>query len=101
MRILIVDDHEVVRTGVASLLGSEPGFTRCSDAFDSLDPIKAKQVRIEQAANGVGVEIEDQGKGIPAEKLDGGNNIRSGAGIACLQGRVRHFRGNVPIESSA
>jgi DNA-binding NarL/FixJ family response regulator len=46
MRILVVDDHEVVRRGVASLLGSQPDFTICGEAFDGIDAVeKAKQLR--------------------------------------------------------
>jgi signal transduction histidine kinase len=180
MRILVVDDHEVVRRGVASLLGqNDPNIAKevqdseqlvqqlnkeirtmsyllhpplldenglveavrwyvqglkersgldiemnvSGDEFGRLphemelalfrivqecltnvhrhSGSKTATIRMERAADGVGVEVEDQGKGIPAEKLDGSNNIRSGVGIAGIQERVRHFRGTVQIESSA
>ncbi len=39
MRILIVDDHEVVRRGVRSLLEGENGFTVCGEAVDGRDAI--------------------------------------------------------------
>lgn len=44
MRILIVDDHEVVRRGVLSLLSAEPGFEVCGEAVDGLDAIDKAQL---------------------------------------------------------
>ncbi|HTU33541.1 MAG TPA: PAS domain S-box protein [Candidatus Acidoferrum sp.] len=40
MRILIVDDHQVVRRGVRSLLESEMGFEVCGEAVDGHDAIQ-------------------------------------------------------------
>lgn len=40
MRILIVDDHEVVRRGVRSLLESQSGFELCGEAVDGRDAIQ-------------------------------------------------------------
>ena len=34
MRILIVDDHELIRKGVRSLLQSRPDFEICGDGVD-------------------------------------------------------------------
>jgi DNA-binding NarL/FixJ family response regulator len=45
-RILMVDDHEVVRRGIRSLLSSRPEWTICGEAVDGLDAIeKAKALR--------------------------------------------------------
>jgi PAS domain S-box-containing protein len=46
LRVLIVDDHEVVRRGVRSLLASNDRFEICGEAFDGRDAIeKARQLR--------------------------------------------------------
>jgi len=39
MRILVVDDHEVVRRGVRHLLESENGLEVCGEAIDGHDAI--------------------------------------------------------------
>jgi CheY-like chemotaxis protein len=44
--ILIVDDHEVVRRGLRSLLSSRPEWTICGEAVDGLDAVeKARTLR--------------------------------------------------------
>ncbi|MGA2356029.1 MAG: response regulator transcription factor [Terriglobales bacterium] len=46
MRILIVDDHEVVRRGVRGLLEKEDRFEICGEAVDGSDAIaKARELR--------------------------------------------------------
>ena len=46
MRILIVDDHDLVRRQVRSLLSDYPNFEVCGEAADGLDAIeKAKSLR--------------------------------------------------------
>ena len=46
MRILIADDHEVVRRGLRSLLSSQAEWQVCGEAVDGLDAIaKAKELR--------------------------------------------------------
>ena len=45
-RILIVDDHEIVRRGVRALLESQPGLVVCGEAIDGRDAIaKAAELR--------------------------------------------------------
>jgi len=39
MRLLIVDDHEVVRRGVRSLLTDQPGYEICGEAADGQDAV--------------------------------------------------------------
>lgn len=46
VRILIVDDHDVMRGGLRSLLESRPGWEVCGEAANSTDAIeKAKTLR--------------------------------------------------------
>jgi PAS domain S-box-containing protein len=43
MRILVVDDHELVRRGICSVLTTEPSISLCGEAIDGYDAIeKAK-----------------------------------------------------------
>jgi signal transduction histidine kinase len=43
MRILVVDDHEVVRKGICSIIASERAFTVCGEAVDGRDAIAKAQ----------------------------------------------------------
>lgn len=46
VRILIVDDHDVMRGGLRSLLESRPGWEVCGEAANSSDAVKqAKELR--------------------------------------------------------
>jgi len=46
MRILVVDDHELVRRGIRSLLAAEPTFSVCGEAADGREAIdKATALR--------------------------------------------------------
>ena len=46
MRILVVDDHEVVRRGMCSVLAAETSLTLCGEAVDGKDAVeKAKALR--------------------------------------------------------
>ena len=46
MRILVVDDHQVVRRGVRSLLEREEGFEVCGEAVDGRDAVaKARELK--------------------------------------------------------
>ena len=40
MRILVVDDHELVRRGICSVLTTEPCITLCGEAVDGYDAIE-------------------------------------------------------------
>ena len=53
-------------------------------------------IRIVRTAESVSLDIQDEGKGIPAEKLV----QNTGVGIAGIRERVRHFRGAVTIQSN-
>lgn len=46
LRILIVDDHEVMRGGLRSLLGSPPEWEVCGEAVDGVEAVeKAKELK--------------------------------------------------------
>jgi PAS domain S-box-containing protein len=61
---------------------------------------KIAMVRLSRTAGAVALEIQDQGKGIPPEKLDGIRAQRSGVGITGMRERVRHFHGAMQIHSN-
>jgi DNA-binding NarL/FixJ family response regulator len=44
VRILIVDDHEVMRGGLRSLLESRPGWEVCGEAANSTDAIQQAKI---------------------------------------------------------
>lgn len=60
---------------------------------------KTATVRLSRTGSMVTLEIEDQGKGIPAEKLDRIRAARSGVGITGMRERVRHYNGTLRIDS--
>jgi PAS domain S-box-containing protein len=61
----------------------------------------AALVRLSRAAGNVRLDVEDEGKGIPAEKLLGIRAQRSGVGITGMRERVRHFNGVMDIQSNS
>jgi PAS domain S-box-containing protein len=44
MRILVVDDHELVRRGICSVLATEPSITLCGEAVDGQDAVEKAKV---------------------------------------------------------
>jgi DNA-binding NarL/FixJ family response regulator len=55
-RILIADDHEIVRRGIRTLLENHPGWEVCGEAVDGRDAIeKAAQLRPDLALLDVGM----------------------------------------------
>jgi PAS domain S-box-containing protein len=62
---------------------------------------KTATIRLSTDSNGVSLEIQDEGKGIPAEKLTGIQTQRSGVGIAGIRERVRHLKGVMNVQSSS
>jgi signal transduction histidine kinase len=56
-------------------------------------------IRIAGNHAGVSLEVEDRGKGIPAEKLSEIQSYGSGVGIRGMRERVRHFGGEMTIDS--
>ena len=61
---------------------------------------KIAMVRLSRIAGEVALEIQDQGKGIPPEKLDRVRAQRSGVGITGMRERIRHFHGAMQIHSN-
>jgi PAS domain S-box-containing protein len=62
---------------------------------------KTATIQISNNAKNVSLEIQDEGKGIPAEKLTGIQTQRSGVGITGMRERVRHFKGVMNIQSNS
>lgn len=58
-------------------------------------------IRIARKAETVDLDIQDEGKGIPAEKLVSIQGQNAGVGISGIRERVRHLRGTVNIQSNA
>jgi two-component system NarL family sensor kinase len=61
---------------------------------------KKATIRISREADGVSLEIEDQGTGMSPEKLARIQRESSGVGITGIRERVRHLAGVMKIESS-
>jgi PAS domain S-box-containing protein len=56
-------------------------------------------IRISREAGGVSLEVQDEGKGIPPERLNEIRSQGSGVGIRGMRERVRHFNGVMNIQS--
>jgi len=61
---------------------------------------KTALIRIEREESHVQVEVEDQGKGMSPERLAEIQSQGTGVGIRGMRERVRHFRGELVIESN-
>ena len=61
---------------------------------------KIAMIRLSRSEDAVALEIKDEGKGIPPEKLDGIRAQRSGVGITGMRERVRHLHGAMQIHSN-
>ena len=61
---------------------------------------KTATIHLSRGARNILLEIQDQGKGIPAEKLAEIKAQRTGVGIAGMRERVRHFKGEMDIQSN-
>jgi PAS domain S-box-containing protein len=59
------------------------------------------QIRIQREGSNVHVEIEDQGRGISPARLAEIQSHGTGVGIRGMRERVRHFRGDLVIESNS
>ncbi|HUD67275.1 MAG TPA: PAS domain S-box protein [Candidatus Sulfotelmatobacter sp.] len=62
---------------------------------------KTALIRIEREKNAVHVKIEDQGRGMAPERLAEIQTQGTGVGIRGMRERVRHFRGDLVIESNS
>jgi PAS domain S-box-containing protein len=61
---------------------------------------KTATIGLSRATEDVFLEIQDDGKGMSAEKLAGIQAQRSGVGITGMRERVRHFAGAMDIQSN-
>jgi len=62
---------------------------------------KTATIRISNDAKDVSLEIQDDGKGIPTEKLAGIQTQGSGVGIAGMRERVRSLKGVMNVQSNS
>jgi PAS domain S-box-containing protein len=61
---------------------------------------KSASIRIAREADKIIVEIQDQGRGMPPEKLVQIQSQGSGVGISGMRERLRHFSGELVVESN-
>jgi PAS domain S-box-containing protein len=61
---------------------------------------KTATIRLSRENDSVSLEIQDDGKGIPAQKLAEIQTQRAGVGITGMRERVRHLRGQMNVESN-
>jgi PAS domain S-box-containing protein len=61
---------------------------------------KTALIRVERKESSVHVEVEDQGTGMSPERLARIQSQGTGVGIRGMRERVRHFRGDLVIESN-
>jgi signal transduction histidine kinase len=61
---------------------------------------KSATIRLTRGEDNVSLEVQDQGKGIPQEKLAEIQTHASGVGIQGMRERVRQFHGEMSIESN-
>jgi len=61
---------------------------------------KTALIRIEREERYIRVEVEDQGRGMSPERLAEIQSQGTGVGIRGMRERVRHFRGDLVIESN-
>jgi two-component system NarL family sensor kinase len=61
---------------------------------------KTATIHLSRGIDNVLLEIQDQGKGIPSEKLAAIKAQRTGVGIAGIRERIRHLGGEMDIQSS-
>ena len=62
---------------------------------------KTAAIQLSRSGESVCLEIQDEGKGISAEKLAEIQGHRTGVGITGMRERVRHLNGTIDIQSNA
>ncbi|HET7209414.1 MAG TPA: PAS domain S-box protein [Terriglobales bacterium] len=62
---------------------------------------KNASIRVTREAESVRIEVQDQGKGIPGERLAEIQNRGSGVGIRGMRERIQHFHGTMQIQSDS
>ena len=61
---------------------------------------KSASIRVAREADRIIVEVQDQGRGMPPEKLAEIQSQGSGVGISGMRERLRHFGGELIVESN-
>jgi PAS domain S-box-containing protein len=61
---------------------------------------KTATIRLSRKGESVSLEIQDEGKGIPAEKLAEIQSHRTGVGLTGMRERVRNLNGTIDIQSN-
>ena len=61
---------------------------------------KAGRIRLSRDADGISLQIQDYGKGLSAERLAAIKANRAGIGLTGMRERVRHFKGQMDIQSN-
>jgi two-component system, NarL family, sensor kinase len=62
---------------------------------------KSASIRVAREADNIIVEVQDQGGGMPPEKLAEIQSQGSGVGISGMRERLRHFSGQLVVESNS
>jgi PAS domain S-box-containing protein len=62
---------------------------------------KTAAIRLSRTGESVSLEIQDEGRGIPAERLAEIQGHRTGVGITGMRERVHHLNGTIDIQSNA
>jgi PAS domain S-box-containing protein len=62
---------------------------------------KSASIRVAREADKIIVEVQDQGRGMPPEKLAEIQSQGSGVGISGMRERLRHFGGELVVESNS
>jgi signal transduction histidine kinase len=62
---------------------------------------KTATISLSHVGESVSLEIRDEGKGIPEERLAKIQGHRTGVGITGMRERVRHLNGTIDIQSNA
>jgi signal transduction histidine kinase len=61
---------------------------------------KAGRIRLSRDTDGISLQIQDYGKGLSAERLAAIKANRAGIGLTGMRERVRHFKGQMDIQSN-
>ena len=70
LRILVADDHEVVRHGIRALLEGHPGWEVCGEAIDGRDAVdKARELGPDLALLDIGMPNLNGLDAAPAKSL--------------------------------
>ena len=72
-----------------------------SDSLHRHSGSKTAAIRLSRDEVAVSLEVQDRGKGVPAERLAGIQGNRAGVGITGMRERIRQLKGTMDIQSGA